>query len=203
MKRSKPVVIGLTGGVGAGKSEVLSYLGSKDYCQVYELDKVAHQLQKPGQRCYEMMLEYFGSDILDEEGYIDREKLSKKVFTSKASLDKLNEIIHPQVMEYIQHEIQHIDSKIGIILIEGALLIEAGYRSCCHELWYVHATKEVRQQRVIQSRGYTREKFEGIHNNQLGENEFTKACDRIIDNSKDKEELYTNIEYQLKSLLGE
>lgn len=203
MKRSKPMVIGITGGVGAGKSEVLHYLGNKDQCQVYELDKIAHQLQQPGQKCHGMIVEHFGKDILNEVGAIDRERLSEKVFANKVSLDTLNEIIHPQVMEYIELQIKGISKEIQIIVIEGALLIEAGYRSCCDEFWYIHASKEVRLARVIEARGYTKEKFEGIHNNQLEDSVFMKECDRIIDNSQGKEVLYTNIENQLKVLLGE
>lgn len=203
MKQSKAKVIGLTGGVGAGKSEVLSYLAMKEYCKVYELDKVAHRLQEPGQSCYRMILECFGEQILDERKYIDRMKLGEIVFGDVKLLEQLNQIIHPQVMEYIKVDIKKLASSTHVIVIEGAILIEAGYKECCHELWYVSASLDMRAKRVMESRGYTQEKFDTIQKNQLKENVFIKECDVILDNSKDKGTLYTKIENQLKILLGE
>lgn len=203
MKQSKHKVIGVTGGVGAGKSEVLRYLSKKDYCIVYELDKIAHQLQMPGASCYELMVLAYGKEILNAAGMIDREKLGELVFSNKEALQKLNDIIHPQVMLWIREEIKKQKDNISLIVIEGALLIEAGYKECCDEFWYIRATQNIRQMRVIESRSYSVEKFDGIQKNQLDDTTFMKWCSVCIDNSSDKKSLYTNIENQLKILLGE
>lgn len=203
MKRNNISVIGITGGVGAGKSQVLSYLKDITYVRVYELDKVAHGLQEKGQVCYEKIKDVFGDIILDKDGDIDREKLGKLVFSDLEKLRKLNEIIHPEVKSYIRDELIKLYEETKVVAIEGAILIESGYRDICDEFWYIKVDEDIRLKRLIQSRGYTKDKFENICSNQLTVNQYAKACDVIIDNSKNTDDLYRNIEERLEILLGE
>ena len=94
--------IGITGGVGAGKSTVLGFLETDFQAVVCEADKVAHKLQEPGEVCYEEIIEEFGCGILDGDGKIDRKKLGNIVFADEKKLQRLNRIVHPRVKEYIR-----------------------------------------------------------------------------------------------------
>ncbi len=202
MKQNKPIVIGITGGVGSGKSEVLKYLGAKNYCKVFELDKIAHLLQQPGQRCYREIVNLFGETILDDEKCIDRQKLGAIVFEKKELLNKLNEMIHPAVMGYVKEQIGTAN-KEELVVIEGAILIEAGYELVCQELWFIYVDTDTRMKRVMDARGYSKEKFQSIASQQLADGVFEDKCQVVIHNSDDRESLYKKIEKQLEILLGE
>ena len=90
-------VIGITGGVGAGKSEVLAYLSRHYNCRVIMADKVAHQLEEPGERCFEPLKALLGIQILNPEGRIDRQKMAARIFGDVELLGKVNAIVHPAV----------------------------------------------------------------------------------------------------------
>lgn len=87
-------IIGITGGVGAGKTQILEYLSDKYGASVCQTDKVAKKLQKKGGICYDPIVEHFGTEILDEKGELDRKKLSDIVFGDPKELNVLNEIVH-------------------------------------------------------------------------------------------------------------
>lgn len=180
-------VLGITGGVGAGKSTVLAYLSKKYAARVVQADQVAHFLQEPGQTCYYRIIETFGSSILNGDQTISREQLAKAVFNNQENLKKLNNIIHPAVKEYIVKEIEAAGKKgkVPFFVIEAALLIEDRYDLICDEIWYIHAGKEVRKQRLMVSRGYSEEKAENIMKSQLSEEEFLTNSQFVVDNSGD------------------
>ena len=95
-------VIGITGGVGSGKSRVLSYLEEKHHAVICQADQVAWELQKPGQKCYLQIVEHFGTGILNDDKTIDRKVLGQIVFENNAKLQVLNAIMHPAVKSEIQ-----------------------------------------------------------------------------------------------------
>lgn len=199
MKETKGIVLGITGGVGVGKSEVLSYLTTKPGTVVYDLDTIAHELQEPGKSGYKAILTHFGEEVLIKvhEGNrnalelrpISREALGEIVFHSPEALEVLNGLIHPRVMDKVLELIEC--HKNEILVIEGALLLEAGYKNLCTEIWNIDADMEVRKQRVITSRGYTIEKFQSIVANQAPCEKLIKVSHRTIDNSKSLEHLHT------------
>ena len=94
-------IIGITGGVGAGKTEILEYLNNKYGASICHTDKVAKKLQKKGGVCYDAIVEYFGRSILNDKEELDREKLSDIVFSNQAELEVLNRIVHPAVKEEV------------------------------------------------------------------------------------------------------
>ena len=100
------MVIGITGGVGCGKSTVLNILCNKYNAHIIDADKVAHRLMEPLGQVYEKVRNYFGDEIISEDGNIDRKKLGKIVFNNKEKLEKLNGIVHPMVKETIIEEIK-------------------------------------------------------------------------------------------------
>ena len=192
--------IGITGGVGAGKSTVLGFLKKEYQASVCESDKVAHQLQEPGEDCYRTIIEEFGCDILHADGTIDRKKLGGIVFADEQKLQRLNQIVHPQVKEYIRKR-KESEKEAGtkIFVIEAALLIEDHYEEICDELWYIHTPDEVRRKRLKESRGYTDARIDGIMKNQKSEEQFFRACQVVIENGEDFDETCIQIKEALKS----
>ncbi|NLL93855.1 MAG: dephospho-CoA kinase [Clostridiales bacterium] len=191
-------IIGITGGVGCGKSTVLSILEEKYNASVIQADIVGHLVMKSGNDAFESIVKLFGNKILDELGEIDRKKLGEIVFVNEELLQKLNAIIHPAVKEYIKNFVDdQISKKTEIIVVEAALLIEAGYRDICSEYWYIFASENIRKNRLKASRGYSDEKIIEIMNNQLSEEEFKEYTDFTIDNNSD----VLHLEEQIKRLL--
>ena len=178
-------VIGITGGVGAGKSEILRYLKEKHGARVIEADKVGHLLMEPGGACYYSIVEKFGSSILNGDQTINRGKLGKIVFADTALLDALNKIIHPKVKSYIVSEIakEKAYHRTNLFVVEAALLIEDHYDVICDELWYIHIDAQVRAKRLKETRGYDDQKIADIMANQKSPEEFSSACQVVIDNS--------------------
>ena len=192
--------IGITGGVGAGKSTVLGFLETDFQAVVCEADKVAHKLQEPGEVCYEEIIEKFGCGILDGDGKIDRKKLGNIVFADEKKLQRLNRIVHPRVKEYIRKKKEE-EKEAGtrIFVVEAALLIEDHYEEICDELWYIHTSDEVRRKRLKESRGYTDERIDGIMKNQKSEEQFRNACSVVIENGEDFKETCIQIKEALES----
>ena len=192
-------VIGITGGVGAGKSEILKFFKEKYHAIVVEADKVGHMLMEPGGACYYSIVEKFGSSILNGDQTINRGKLGKIVFSDEALLAELNKIIHPRVKSHIVSEIakERAYHRTKYFVVEAALLIEDHYDVVCDELWYIHTDEEVRGKRLKEARGYDDEKIASICANQKSPAEFRSACQVVIDNSGDLADTYRQIEEQL------
>ncbi|RKI86534.1 dephospho-CoA kinase [bacterium 0.1xD8-71] len=192
-------VIGITGGVGAGKSEVLAYLSRHYNCRVIMADKVAHQLEEPGERCFEPLKALLGIQILNPEGRIDRQKMAARIFGDVELLGKVNAIVHPAVKAYLLEQIalEKEANKFDFLFIEAALLIEDGYTEIVDELWYIHADTDVRRQRLRKTRGYSDEKIDSILRGQLPEEAFYEHCGVVIENSGTLAGVYQQIEKEL------
>ena len=183
--------IGITGGVGAGKSLVLSTLKEAACCRVLPADDVGYAVKLPGQPCYEALVELLGKDVLQKDGLIDREKMAERIFRDPALLERVNAIIHPAVKQYILQEVEREKrlGKLDFFFLEAALLIEDGYGELVDELWYIHADKDVRARRLKESRGYSEEKINRILASQLSEEAFRQHCDVVIENNGDVNQL--------------
>ncbi len=184
------MVIGITGGIGAGKSTVLALLEREFGASVLIADEIARQLMEPGHSCYEHIVDEFGKGLIFPDGSLDRAMLAEVVFSDPAKLKKLNSIVHPMVKEYIRGEISCIslEDPLRIIVVEAALLIEDHYDEICDEIWYIYAEEPVRRERLKRARRYSDEKISAIMSNQLSDEEFRANCQRVIDNSKSPEE---------------
>ena len=180
----KMKVIGITGGVGCGKSAVLAFLETEYAAVVTQLDEVAKQLQKRGQECFEQIVAQFGTDILRDDGELDRNRLAETVFQDSERLLKLNAIVHPKVKAWVKEDIeQKRRDGVDLYVIEAALLPTAGYESICDEMWYIYAEEPVRRRRLKESRGYTDEKITQMIASQPTERMFRESCDHVIENS--------------------
>ena len=192
-------VIGVTGGVGAGKSEILTYIAENWDAAVVETDEVGYLVMRPGKSCFAPIVELFGPGILQEDGTLDRAKIAELVFRDKEMLEKLNAIVHPAVKRYIQKAIDReraLDT--DIFIVESALLVEDKYNAICDELWYIYADEETRTERLMKNRGYSKEKIQSIFANQLSEDEFSEQCDFEIDNSGDFEDTKEQIKQRMQ-----
>lgn len=193
-------VIGITGGIGSGKSALLAAIEQEYKCRVLLADHIANFLKEPGQRCYDPLVYLLGKGVLDEAGHIDKKKMSDMIFGNEALLELVNTIVHPAVKQYICECIEEERAKgqVDFIFVEAALFIEAGYRDIVDSLWYIYARKEVRIHRLQEGRGYTLEKIQNIMNNQLQEEVFRRYCDVTIDNSDTLESSMAQVHWNLQ-----
>ena len=190
-------IIGLTGGVGCGKSTIIRLLEQKYRCKVVLTDEVAREQMQPGGVAYGRVVEEFGNRILCGDGTIDRAKLAGIVFSDEAALARLNALTHPAVTEYVleQVEKERRENRYEFLVIETALLIEGGYDKFCDAVWYVYAPKDERRERLKKSRGYTDQKIDALMARQKTEEEFFAVATHVIKNPDGMPEaLLENIE---------
>ena len=157
--------IGITGGVGAGKSEILHYIEKNYPAEVVLADELAHTLMQPGTDCFAEITEVFdGEDIFAEDGSLDKGKMAEVIFSDEEKREQMNAIVHPAVKREVLRlaEQKRKEGKISYFILEAALLIEEGYDKICDELWYIYTTRKNRRERLKASRGYSDEKIDAI-----------------------------------------
>lgn len=200
MRRSKGMVIGITGGVGCGKSTVLKLLEQNHGAKILMADRLGHEAMTPGSEPYQKICRQFGKEILHADGTIDRAALSVLVYKDPEKLQCLNGIIHPFVLSQIQKRLAEW-RKEPLIVLETAILFETGCDVFCDAVWGIVTDREVRMKRLAQSRGYTRQKTESIMAQQMPEEELYRRCDRIIHNSGTGEQLEKQLQERLQEQL--
>ena len=177
-------VLGITGGVGSGKSTVLNYLKESYGAYLIECDEVARQLQEPGETCYRPMIELFGIQAVRPDNTIDRSAVAKMVFGNSLLRQKLNAIVHPAVKERVKQLIaEHAD--YPLIVVEAALLLDDHYDEICDEIWYIYADEDTRRRRLKSSRGYSDERITSMFQSQRSDDSFRALCALAIDNSSE------------------
>ncbi|NLG04533.1 MAG: dephospho-CoA kinase [Clostridia bacterium] len=194
-------IIGITGGVGAGKTEVLSLIKRNCKCKIVLADELANSLKEPGQSCYEKVVELLGTTVLDPDGTINKKRMAERIFRKDAHalLEQVNQIIHPMVRQEILALIQEETERkcVDYFFIEAALLLEDGYREICDEIWFIKTDRTIREKRLIESRGYSKEKIMQIMEKQFDDQTFEQLCDEVINNSED----LIHTEHQIKLLI--
>lgn len=177
-------ILGITGGVGSGKSAVLDYLEAEYHAVICQLDDVARMLQQNGQVCFTKIVETFGEEVIGKDLELDRQKLSEIVFSDAKKLQQLNEIVHPEVKQWVIKDIADKENLgVPLYVIEAALLPTAGYEAICDEMWYIYTNEKVRTERLKASRGYSEERIRNMIASQPKEEIFRKACCAVIENS--------------------
>lgn len=193
-------VIGITGGIGSGKSLVAQILKEKYNAYIVNTDRIAKEQMEPGGISYAGVIEYFGTRVLKEDGSIDRNKLSQLVFNDNDKLKKINQLTHPNVLLAVEEE-KEVVRAAGVhpyFIIETALMIESGYASVCDEVWYVQASQEARRDRLKSNRGYSDEKIDAIFHSQSKDEDFLRHFRTVIINNGD----VTNLEKQIENILS-
>lgn len=189
------MIIGVMGGVGSGKSTVLNYLENNYEANIIEADKVAKEVMLPGNDVYNEIVKTFPEVIADNK--IDSKKLAEIVFNDKEQLEKLNSITHPGAVKEIVSRIK--SSKNRIIVVESAILLGSGVEQYCDELWFVFCNRDTRIKRLIQTRGYSKEKCISVIESQPADEEYNKAADEFIDNSYSEENTREQIDLILNT----
>lgn len=196
-------VIGITGGIGSGKSRILDDMEAFYHARVLKTDEVAYNLQEPGNFCYDEIVRVFGREMLDGDGRINRTNLGNLVFSDVGQLEKLNRIVHPSVKQYVREEIERARKEgVSIFLLESALLMEDHYEELCDELWYIFVERRIRFERLKESRSLSDDKIRQIMENQADEATYRAYCDVTIDNSGTFEETKRQIETTIRESDG-
>lgn len=197
----KSKIIGITGSIATGKSTVSNILKNKGYT-VLDLDKIAHELMKKGEKNYINILSYFGDEILDEDGEIDRKKLGNIVFNDEKKLKKLNNLTHPNIFYTILGKINSLEEKI--IFIDNPLLVELIISGDSYinydEIWLVYIPKIFQIERLKYRDKLNDEDATKKINSQISIDDKVKYSDFIIDNSKDEGFLIKQINERLEKL---
>ena len=179
-------VIGITGGVGSGKSEVLRLLKEEFGARLFMADDIAHEVMEPGGEACRTIEETFGAEYLKPDGSVDRQKMAALIFKDAKALETMNSIVHPAVWKRIENGIQTAPERL--VVVEAALFDEE-------------------HNRLFEEGGdiYTssREKCLDIMSNQKSEEEFQAMADRVIDNNQTVEDVKRQIEFILNEKLKE
>lgn len=196
------MIIGITGGVGTGKSTILKILEQDYNAAIIMADDESRELMMPGQSCYNAVTEYFGPEILTDGpgSLINRARLAEIVFNDSEKLNALNSLNHPLVRIRIEELInQYKTQGKKLIIIETAILIQAGYLDLIDEMWLICTNLNVRIDRLVSSRGYSIEKIDSIIKSQLSDDEMKAYASFVIDNSYSFESTKLQIQEYLKN----
>ena len=192
-------IIGVTGGVGAGKSTVLNYLEKRYGAKLILADLVGHEVMEPGHEAYTQVVKAFGQEIVSEDKTIDRKALGAIVFADEKKRMILNRIIHPAVRQEILRRLEEAElSHLSYVVVEAALFLEENYDAFCDETWYIYTDEKIRRQRLKESRGYSDERIDQIFRSQKTHEEFQKRCLFMIDNNGSEEETFRQIDRRMK-----
>ena len=200
-------IIGITGGVGAGKSRVLAYLQEHYNCRIMMTDQTAKDLHLPGGACYGPVLEILseadtGRELLEQDGTINKEEMASRIFADPDLLRRINALIHPAVTQAVMDAIaqEREAGRIDYFFLEAALLIETGFTEVVDSMWYIYADEAVRRQRLRETRGYDDAKTDRIMASQLSDALFRENCDTVIDNSGNFSDTAWRIDQAIASL---
>ena len=192
-------IIGITGGVGAGKSTVLNFLKEMCDCEIVMADDVAKDLMKKGGVLTETAYSLFGDNAYLDNGNINAALVAGIIFSDAAIRKKWENAVHPAVREDILNRISDadIDGK-KYFFLEAALLIENNYQEICSEIWYVYADEDLRRIRLRETRNYTDDKIAGIFKAQMKDVEYREYASFVIDTGINLENTRKQLENKLE-----
>ena len=195
--------IGITGGIGSGKTAIMEHLASNYSCDTLLADQAAHIVEMKGTNCYEQLVLLLGEKVLNTSGEIDRQKMAEAIFRDRTLLQQVNNIVHPAVKKMICERINQLRQSgiVDFFFLEAALLIEDNYDEIVDEIWYIYSDEEIRRQRLRQNRQYSDDKIDSIFEKQLSDEEFRKHCKVIITNNGSIEEALLQIDKKLEEYL--
>jgi dephospho-CoA kinase len=184
------LTIGLTGGIGSGKSTVSKMLAELS-APILDADKIAHTTYAPGGSAYEEVVAAFSDKILAADGSVDRTKLGPIVFADPEQLKRLTSIVWPRTFDRIRELVAELRQKgeTRPIVVEAAILIEANWQSMCDEIWLVRASKARVIERIERDRGMKPEQTEARIRAQLSDDERVKHANLVIENENSLNEL--------------
>jgi len=186
-------VIGLTGGIGSGKSTVsqcLAELGAV----IIDADKVGHEAYRPGSETWQDIVTTFGREVLTPGGEIDRKKLGGIVFNNPQALTQLNQIIWPRMYRMMEARIEEYRQQgVDVVVLDAAVLIEANWTPLVDEVWVTVASADKVIERLKQQRGMGKEQTLARIRSQLTIEERTRHADAIINNDGSLDEVKAKV----------
>ena len=187
--------IGLTGGIGSGKSTVSKTLAALG-ASIIDADTVGHEIYLPGKAAWKQVTATFGQEILAEDQTVDRKKLGAIVFRSEDALARLNAIVHPIMFEEIRQRIRvkRAEGFAPPIVVEAAILIEANWLPLADTVWVVETAKAAAIARVAEQRGMSAQDAEARIANQLSNEERRKHATVVIHNNGSLQDLKQQIQ---------
>ncbi|HEY8350491.1 MAG TPA: dephospho-CoA kinase [Clostridia bacterium] len=183
-------IIGVTGGIGSGKSSVARIL--KDLgAAVIDADVLAKSVTSAGGKAFDELVGYFGEEIVGDDGEIDRKKLAHAAFSDEEKLKMLNAITHKHIAEKIYDTVEVLKNtgKWDTIVIDAPIPIEKGFIDLADEIWVVVADRETRIRRAMERSGYTYDEVAARIDSQMSEDEYLELADEVIRNGDSIEEL--------------
>ena len=187
-------VIGLTGGIGSGKSTVsrlLAELGAV----IIDADKVGHEAFKPDTEGWREVAAAFGRQILAADGKIDRKKLGEIVFGNPDSLERLNRIMHPRIHNMVKAQLEkYQQQRVGVVVLEAPLLIDSGWASTVAEVWVTVASGDTILRRLQKRAGLSQPESLARIRSQLSPEERVRHADVVIDTDCDLDELKVRVD---------
>ena len=192
-RRGSMLKIGLTGGIGTGKSSVTEAFQSLG-AAVINADLLGHDAYLPGTIGFEEVVTEFGQDIVGSDGQIDRKKLGPIVFSDSSKMDRLNEIMHPLIRDLIEERLVTLESNQNkVAVVEAAILIEAGWKSLFDEIWVVISDPEEVINRLGVRNGLSREDAVKRIDSQMSNDERIEHGDVVVENTGSMEDLQTRV----------
>ena len=200
------IIIGLTGGIGSGKSTVSEYLKRKG-CLIIDADEISRAATGPGGPALEPILMEFGPEVFMDDGTLDRAKMADIVFSDPYKRNKLEEIVVTMVINEFLARIGHLkeENHKGIVVFDAPLLFEYGLQQYVDETWFVTANLETRVARVVKRDRISRKKVMDRINAQMPSSEKERLADYTINNSFDLKWLYDQVDillYRVQSIEG-
>ncbi|MCH8349044.1 MAG: dephospho-CoA kinase [Chloroflexi bacterium] len=188
------LVIGLTGSIGTGKSEVSRMLQSLG-AEIIDADQVGHEAYTPNSESWQEVVKTFGEEILQPGGEIDRRKLGSLVFSDPEELAKLNGIMHPRMARMVADKLEAFRGEgVEVVVVEAALLFEAGWDSLVDEVWATDSAVDTVVQRLRDRNGMTEEEVLKRIGSQMDREERLERADLVVDNSGDVDTLESTVQ---------
>ena len=195
-------IIGITGGIGSGKSTVANILQNFG-AKVIDADRISREVTEKGQPALKEIVDYFGEEVLNKDGDLDRKKLGEIVFKDDEKLKILNDITHKYIIERIR---QHLDKfkaeNVRVVVLDVPLPVKHGFLDIVDEVWVVVAKKETRVKRIIERNGFSYKEAISRINAQQSDEDYLKIADEVIQNDGTTEDLvkYVTMLYNKKTL---
>ncbi|MDG2070318.1 MAG: dephospho-CoA kinase [Pseudomonadales bacterium] len=193
-------VISLTGGMASGKSTAARYL-SEQGADVIDADKLGHRAYELGTQAHREVITTFGDDVVSTDKSIDRKVLGSKVFGQPGELKKLTDIVWPEIRRLAEAEIKASDPD-SIVVLEAAVLFEAGWEDIGDEVWVVVVDREIAIARTIARDGFDRESVESRLDAQITNEQRSSKADLVISNNHSEEELLEQLDQQWHRLMS-
>jgi dephospho-CoA kinase len=194
-------VIGLTGGIGSGKSTVAAILAELG-ARVIDADKIGHEVYRPGTVGFDRVVDAFGRGVVAPDGTIDRRALGAIVFADPAARARLNAVVHPLIGEALAARLAAEAASPVPVVVEAAIMLEAGWRGLVERVWVVSVSRETAIARVAASRGLTREEVERRLDAQMPDAERRRLADLVIENDGTPAALRARVEAAWRTVVG-